>query len=316
MKNLTKEAVKEAAEYLIEAFGTTTTLDVKNRLRQVGYQAFQNEVSNLMDTVTAEERWQFNHNGRYRVYRFGPDSNDTFHKYLENGQQFYEILASDKELVINEGIVGNNGQMQTQRFPTNRKTIAEGKKTYQEKIQAGYAEAVDQRLAFNLRQKYATYLEKTPARYTIGFFNVKASEKLAATITLENNQTTNGYVIQSKNAGYNFTWELPQSKDQLKHILKASSTIHHQLKYDQKELLGEKVKETKAYNQGQELIAKYQHFIPQNPTEIQEIELSMENVYKIDIWFEEGSQISLSKFDLDIHKELLPVARQILSQAS
>ena len=82
MKNLTKDAVKEAAEHLIEAFGTTTTLDVKNRLRQVGFQAFQAEVSDFMDILTSEEQWRFNHNGRYRVYRFGPDSCYTFHKYL------------------------------------------------------------------------------------------------------------------------------------------------------------------------------------------------------------------------------------------
>ena len=85
-------AVKQAAETLITTFGTTTTLDVKNKLRQQGFQAFQAEVSNLLDEVTAEEQWQFNHNGRYRIYRFGPDSNDTFHKYLENDLQKARLL--------------------------------------------------------------------------------------------------------------------------------------------------------------------------------------------------------------------------------
>ena len=315
MKTLTKEAVKGAAENLIETFGSTTTLDVKNKLRQTGFQAFQNEVSTLMDAVTAEERWQFNHNGRYRVYRFGPDSNDTFHKYLENGQQFWEILASDKEQIINEGIIGSHGLMQKKSFPTNRKTIAQSKKTCEQIKQNGYSEAVDQRLSFVLRQKYAIYLEQKPARYTIGFFNIRSSEKLAAEFTLENNQKVNGYVIQAKNAGYEFTWELPQSKDNLATILKNPSTTHQQFQYDKKELIGEKIKTTKAYQQNEELLGTYQHFKPTAAASLIEIDLPMDNVFKIEILFEGGDQISLSKFDLDINQELLPVARQILTQA-
>lgn len=315
MKTLTKEAVKGAAENLIETFGTTTTLDVKNKLRQTGFQAFQNEVSTLMDTVTAEERWQFNHNGRYRVYRFGPDSNDTFHKYLENGQQFWEILASDKEQIINEGTTGSNGIMQKKSFPTNRKTIAQSKKAFEQIKQRGYSEAIDQRLPFALRQKYATYLEQKPVRYTIGFFNVHSAEKLAAELTLKNKQKANGYIIQTKNAGYDFTWELPQSKENLANILKKSSATHQQFQYDKKELIGEKIKETKAYQQNEELLNDYEGYKALSPASIVEIELSMNNVYKVDIWFEGGDQISLSKFVLDINQELLPVARQILIQA-
>ncbi|OJJ17476.1 hypothetical protein BKI52_26770 [marine bacterium AO1-C] len=315
MKNLTKDVVKEAAEHLIEAFGTTTTLDVKNRLRQLGFQAFQAEVSNFMDTLTSEEQWHFNHNGRYRVYRFGPDSNDTFHKYLEQGQHFWEILASNKEQIINEGLVGTTGQMTTNKFPTNRKSIAQSKKAHQAKLDQGYSEAVDQRLPFNLRQKYAQYLDQKPLKYTIGFFDVQASEKLTAEITLENNQKANGYIVQSKNAGYDFTWELPQSKEKLASILKNNAAVIRELQYDHKQLTGEKVAETKAYTQQEEQINEFQHFTPTNSSSFLDIEIQLEKVYKIDIWFEGGNQISLSKFDLDIHQELLPVARQILMQA-
>jgi len=315
MKNLTKDAVKEAAEHLIEAFGTTTTLDVKNRLRQQGFQALQAEVSDLMDTLTNEEQWRFNHNGRYRVYRFGPDSSDTFHKYLEQGQYFWEILASGKEQIVNEGLIGTIGQMATQKYPTNRKNIAQSKKTHQTKLNQGYSAAVDQRLPFNLRQKYAAYLDQKPLKYTIGFFDVKASEKLTAEITLENNQKTDGYIVQSKNAGYDFTWDLPQSKEKLADILKKAPSVIWELQYDHKQLTGEKVTETKAYNQREEVIDKFQHFTPTNSSSFLDIEIQFQKMYKIDIWFEGGNQISLSKFDLDIHQELLPVARQILMQA-
>ncbi|WP_299456943.1 WGR domain-containing protein [uncultured Microscilla sp.] len=316
MKTLTKDAVKEAAEDLIEAFGTTTTLDVKNKLRQQGFQALQAEVSTLMDAVTAEESWQFNHNGRYRVYRFGPDSNDTFHKYLENGQQFWEVLASDKELVVNEGVVGTNGQMQKQAFPTNRKTIAQSKKLYQEQKQAGYAEATDQRLPFVLRKKYAHYLSKKPTGYTIGFFDVSALEKQAAEFTLPNQQTTEGYIIQSKNVGYDFTWELPQSITSLSDILKNTQIIDQPFKHDKRSITGEKIKTTKAYQQNEESLIAYEAYKPKAAASLIEIKASMDNVYKIDISFEGGDQISLSKFDLNLQQELLPVARQILMQAS
>lgn len=316
MKTLTQEAVKEAAEDLIEAFGTTTTLDVKNKLRQQGFQAMQADVSRLMDIVTAEEKWQFNHNGRYRVYRFGLDSNDTFHKYMENGQQFWEVLASDKELIVNEGLVGTNGQMHKQSFPTNRKTIAQSKKIHQEKQQAGYSEAVDQRLPIALRTKYASYLNKKPVSYTIGFFNVLASEKQAAEFTLADQQTTRGYTIQTKNVGYDFTWELPQSKESLAEVLKQSKVIKQLFKYDKRNITGEKVTKTKAFRQNEEALASYETFKPKAEASIIEIEAAMDNVYKIEIAFEGGEQISLSKFDLNIHQELLPVARQILTQAS
>ena len=316
MKTLTQEAVKEAAEDLIEAFGTTTTLDVKNKLRQQGYQAMQADVSRLMDTVTAEERWQFNHNGRYRVYRFGPDSNDTFHKYMESGQHFWEVLASDKELIVNEGTVGTNGQMNKRSFPTNRKTIAQSKKLYQEKKQAGYSEAVDQRLPFALRKKYANYLNKKPVSYTIGFFNVLASEKQAAEFTLADQQTTKGYTIQSKNAGYDFTWELPQSKESLAEVLKNTQAIEHPFRYDKRNITGEKIKEVRAFQQNEEVLVGYETYKPKAEASLIEINAPMDNVYKIDISFEGGDQISLSKFDLNIHEELLPVARQILTQAS
>ncbi|EAY30587.1 WGR domain-containing protein [Microscilla marina] len=315
MKTLTKDAVKEAAEDLIEAFGTTTTLDVKNKLRQQGFQALQAEVSTLMDEVTAEESWQFNHNGRYRVYRFGPDSNDTFHKYLENGQQFWEVLASDKELVVNEGVVGTNGQMQKQTFPTNRKTIAQSKKLYQEQKQVGYAEATDQRLPFALRKKYANYLSKKPTSYTIGFFDVSALEKQATEFTLTNQQTTKGYIIQSKNVGYDFTWELPQSKISLADILKNTQVIDQLFKHDKRSVTGEKIKTTKAYQQNEEALIAYEAYKPQAAASLIEIKASIDNVYKIDISFEGGDQISLSKFDLNLQQELLPVARQILIQA-
>lgn len=69
-KSITKDAVKEAAEDLIKQNGETTTLDVKNSLRNSGYFAKQDEVSQIMLEIGTEESWQINNNGIYRIYSF------------------------------------------------------------------------------------------------------------------------------------------------------------------------------------------------------------------------------------------------------
>jgi len=48
--------------------GKTTTLDVKNHLRNRGFLAFQNEISALMEQLAHEDNWKCVHNGRFRIY--------------------------------------------------------------------------------------------------------------------------------------------------------------------------------------------------------------------------------------------------------
>ena len=69
MTPLTKAAVRQAAEMLMDQHTETTTLEVKNQLRQQGYKAVQREVSALMDELCAEANWEFEFNGRNRIYR-------------------------------------------------------------------------------------------------------------------------------------------------------------------------------------------------------------------------------------------------------
>ena len=68
-KSLTKEAVKETAEGLMKKNGSTTTLDVKNTLRANDYWCVQSEVSSMLQTVSAEEGWDYsNPSGQYNEY--------------------------------------------------------------------------------------------------------------------------------------------------------------------------------------------------------------------------------------------------------
>jgi len=70
MKNLSKEAVKQTAEELINDDGCTTVLDVKIALRAEGYFAKQGEVSALLFEIANEEGWVIEENGTYRTYSF------------------------------------------------------------------------------------------------------------------------------------------------------------------------------------------------------------------------------------------------------
>jgi hypothetical protein len=65
---LEKEIVKVVAENLMIQYGSTTTLDIKNRLREKQYFALQTDVSALMDEISTEEGWEYDDNGIYRTY--------------------------------------------------------------------------------------------------------------------------------------------------------------------------------------------------------------------------------------------------------
>lgn len=89
MKVLTKDAVQLTATLLIHTNGTTTTLEVKELLREVGYKAAQQQVSDLMNEIYDEQTIELERknsdNGRYQVYSFGPDMIDEYGIAEEEG---------------------------------------------------------------------------------------------------------------------------------------------------------------------------------------------------------------------------------------
>ncbi len=82
---LTIAAVYETAEALMALHGITTTLEVKNQLRNQGFWALQAQVSALMWQVAEQAGWRVFSNGRFRVYASdacyyepqGPQEKDT-----------------------------------------------------------------------------------------------------------------------------------------------------------------------------------------------------------------------------------------------
>lgn len=70
LKSLDRQAVRMAATTLILAEGCTTTLCVKQFLRNRGYYAQQAEVSKWLFTIAGQQGWSVNDNGLFRVYSF------------------------------------------------------------------------------------------------------------------------------------------------------------------------------------------------------------------------------------------------------
>lgn len=68
-KSLTLASIKHATLLLIEANEKTTTLEVKGVLRDLGYEANQMDVSDLMSQAADELPLEFDNNGQFRTYR-------------------------------------------------------------------------------------------------------------------------------------------------------------------------------------------------------------------------------------------------------
>lgn len=67
-KTADRSAVQQYAEALMNANGTTTTLDVKNAMRADGYWCDQSEISKHMYDLSGELGWSAQSNGTYNTY--------------------------------------------------------------------------------------------------------------------------------------------------------------------------------------------------------------------------------------------------------
>ena len=77
MKNLTKQDVLSVAVALMNANGSTTSLDVKNQLRADDFNARQQEVGEFMRELQIEQNWDKNSTGLYNVYSVAAPSTST-----------------------------------------------------------------------------------------------------------------------------------------------------------------------------------------------------------------------------------------------
>ena len=309
-KPLQQGDVKTTAEALMLVKGQTTTLDVKNQLRQNNFVAFQKEVSNHMSQLAISEKWTVQQNGQFRVYKLGPDTDESLKIYLEKDNNFWEIETTKMEQTFAIGKVGTDGFVQKNTFPSNRMAISDTKEKIAKKKAEGFVEAVDKRLDLSVRKQYQKYFALRAAKCTLSYFGVEKVETQEATL-LVNDQQTTAKLVRTKNAGYEFTWDIQFEATAIEKILASKVWTSKQYPCDQAFLMGEKTIKTKAFDSSGTAIDK---FIIEQSQGKPQTELNVDNskLFKVDIQFANGEKVSLSKFQHDIEKELIPLVKKML----
>lgn len=310
---LTLQAVQEAAETLMLLHQQTTTLDVKNYLRKNNYMALQRDVSQFMSTLSQQQHaWKAKDNGRYKIYSFGQDSKETFQEYLEKGTDFWEIEVGKTQQITTLGKIGTDGGSYTTTLPSNRHAIQQAKILVQQKINSGYIKAIDQRLPKALRSRYKKWFQQKIEQCTLAFYGIEKIEKQSANFLFKQ-QLTQGYLLISKSAGYEISfYNNQQSISKCLDLLDKTSWDATQIDANSLYLTGEKTTHKTAFSiQGQtqkDFTIKNLIGVPK----IQQLLIHRDHLYQIRLTFEGQKTVTLSKFELDLDKELLPLVKAFL----
>lgn len=316
LKTLDLTVVQKAAEELMTLNGTTTTLEVKNHLRKKGFLAMQTDVSNLMHACWMKNRhdWQFVQSGGHRTYSFKFDTNESFNFYLEKDDSFWAIAASGKTFVTEEGQVGQTGTFEEKSYDTNRKMMWVARSFLELQKEKGFVEATDKRLPLKIRQKFDRFSNQKMTGCKMGFFEAEKWVKQAATFEV-NGQQREGYLLLNKSAGYTFSWNLPEDLEAVRLILKSKKWDAAKWGFREAKLLGEKIKAAEAFDAKGVTLKEgvYQLLEKQTAMETQAILVNNENLYQIECFFEAGERAVLSKFQMDLETEMLPLMTNLLS---
>jgi predicted DNA-binding WGR domain protein len=268
--------------------GSTTTLDVKNELRRLGFQAFQDQVSQMVSAIAAHDQLLSRNNGRYNLYFQGVDTAESRHVYLQAGDQFWEGRVDGKTITLHVGRVGTDGTEEQVQCYKNLLAARELERLADEKTRwSGYAPATDPRPPLAVRQQYGHLFGQRPVVCSIGYYNVVKKE------------LSEGQLV-TKNAGYRFTWHLPAGHAQVAAALNGPSWNNGNVRFDQAQLLGEK------------LVGRQPADVP---AEALRLEVDNGHLYEVEIGFENGSTAMLSKFQPDLQGALLLLARRLLAVA-
>lgn len=316
LKTLTEAATKEAAEYLMTLNNETTTLEVKNRLRSQGYNAAQRQVSQGMDYLYKKHRntWGYRQPDKYKIYYLSIDTKDILNFYLEKGDAFWAIAASGKAFTIEVGKVGETGTFEEKSYETNRKMILIAHTFLELQREKGFVEATDKRLSLKIRKQFERFSNQKMTGCKMGFFEAEKLVKQEATFEVEGKQIE-GYLSLTKSAGYTFSWDLPKDLDAVRLVLESQKWDALKWGFRDAKLLGEKIKEAEAYNgDGVELKERtYTILEKQTAMETQAILVNNENLYQIECFFEGGERAVLSKFQMDLEMEILPLVEEWVS---
>ena len=136
-----------------------------------------------------------------------------------------------------------------------------------------------------IRQKYGHLLGKVPVSCSIGYFNVSKKEQVASQVL-------------TKSSGYTFTWNVSVSRQDLTKVLMQPTWSSASVRYDNAQLLGEKI-------------------IQREPAGTSftgmQLQVDNNNIFQIELTFENGEKAVFSKFGLDMQKAVLPLVKQFIS---
>ena len=111
-QNIIKGLVRETAERMMVNFNKTTTLEVKNELRALGYFATQAETSDFMMGLSDEMDWRWNNktdNGHtYRVYEL-PDG------YITNYNAPVAVSQTNSTAPVSTATTTSTGKIYTKK---------------------------------------------------------------------------------------------------------------------------------------------------------------------------------------------------------
>lgn len=317
MKKLSKEAVCEIAEMLISKHGSTTTLDVKNHLRTRGYEAFQNEVSGFMQSLANEESWNFNNNGRYKIYSFGQDTQYSLEAYLEKENTFWKLILDKKKLLIEEGNIGENGLTRQEKQTSNRKAYKVGSQKIQAQKQAGFKEAEDKRLPLKIRNEFAVFLSQKAQTISLSFFNVEEVKEREG-VLLKNNKRLYSYERLIYNTGKTFIFDINQI------TAKDFYFLHKNEPFDITKLLpthtktfGKKQIQNLAFDdENQTLTMENYQYFEANPKEnfIVNNNVKKQCLYEIQLSFTKDKILILNRHTQDLDTIIIPLLLEILKK--
>lgn len=297
--------VSSTAEELIEKNGSTTTLDVKNALRNKNYHATQSEVSSFMSRMAIEESLHTNQNQNFKIYSFGIDSKEKIDGYFQKDDTFWAIKVQNAILIIEEGKINTTGILTEKSFKRNIKAIKEGKELIKKKEIEGFFKTPDTRLPLNIRKSIGGYENKKLKKIILSFFNVifETEENI---VFVDNKQEKKGLFIEKKQGGYQFVWET-----NLKEVEKITKTSNQnleisQFQFDYYQTTGEKINQKHIIDETGNTI----HHSVDITTQFNiknHILIDLGNLYIAELFFETGEKLHLSKFDYESANVFLQV---------
>ena len=314
LKSLNINSVQEVAEDLMNSNGSTTTLEVKKKLRASGFFALQAEVSAAMDFLAYENEWTFSSNGQYRTYHFGEDTALAFYCSMEKGEQFWEISVKDKFQIIRLGKKNGRGNgIFTHRYESNRQAINEASRLLKHRKSDGYQIMTDKNEWAPIIIDHFSYLEKQAIQCTLFYHSITKIEQQKALFNV-NGLPQPGMVQIIKKAGYEFTFDLStrQTGQLIKQLLSVKEWDAAKVYEANAVLLGEKDLKQDAMLYNGKPAAHLPIVKESTQARIANLEVNNQNLYRMDIQFSDGSQLILRKDQFESTKTLLNLAEILL----